>query len=184
MSNNSSIAEHRTRSIISLVASIILGLILGFAGIGKILGIGEMPGQALAFLSEVLPGFLFTPEVAYFIGYVLLPYIIPAAELALGIFLLLGIWPRLMAVLSLPLTMAYMADNSWLISIGMKEFPSCACFGIWEKMFGTLTPLQSLCIDIGLFLLALTIIFAHPGGFLASPAWATSLSKKLKPQKK
>ncbi len=183
MSNNST-SRHRARFITSLIASIIVGLVLAFAGLGKLLGVGEMPGQTMQFLSYILPDFLFTPEIAQFIGSVFLPYIIPALELLLGICLLLGIWPRFWAIFCLLLAMVFMADNSWLISIGMHQFPSCECFGIWEQMFGTLTPLQSLCIDIGLFILSLIIIIIYPGGFFASPTWATKLSQRTKLPKK
>jgi uncharacterized membrane protein YphA (DoxX/SURF4 family) len=178
MSNNDS-PKHKTRSKISLVASIIVGLILAFAGSGKIFGIGEMPGQTMMFLSQVIPGFLYI-HVYTFVEDIFLPHFVPAIELALGIFLLLGIWPRFMAIFTLLLSMVFMANNSWLISIGMQQFPSCECFGIWEKMFGTLTPLQSLYIDIGLFLLSLTIILVRPGGFFSSPGWATMLNQRIK----
>ena len=181
--SNGNADPHRSRFIISLIASIIAGIILAFAGLGKLLGVGEMPGQTMQFLSYILPDFLFTPEIAQFIGSVFLPYIIPALELLIGICLLLGIWPRFWAILCLLLATVFMADNFWLISIGMHQFPSCECFGIWEEMFGTLTPLQSLCIDIGLFILALIIIILHPGGFFSSPNWATKLNRKAKLQK-
>ena len=183
MSNNGS-PKYRTRSIISLVASIIVGLVLAFAGSGKLLGVGEMPGQTMMFLSEILPDFLFTPGIANFIGSILLPLIIPSVELFLGICLLLGMWPRFIAIFCMLLASVFMADNSWLISIGMQQFPSCECFGIWEDIFGTLTPFQSLHIDIGLFLLSLTIILAHPHGFFSSPGWATRLNQKIKLQGK
>ena len=182
--SNSDTPKHSIRSTISLVSCIIVGIVLVFAGSGKILGVGEMPGQTMMFLGEILPDFLFTPEIANFIGSIFLPIIVPAAELLLGICLLLGIWPRFMAIFTLLLAMVFMADNSWLISIGMQQFPSCECFGIWEKVFGTLTPFQSLYIDIGLFLLSLTIILVHPGGFFSSPGWATRFNQKLKLQKK
>ena len=183
MLKNSS-PKYKTRFTVSLVAGIIVGIVLVFAGSGKLLGIGEMPGQTMMFLSEILPDFLLTPEIANFIGSIFLPLIIPSVELFLGICLLLGIWPKFMAIFTLLLAAVFMADNSWLISIGMQQFPSCECFGIWEEIFGTLTPFQSLYIDIGLFLLSLTIIWAHPGGFFSSPGWATRLNRKVKLQKK
>lgn len=170
--------HHRTRLTICLVAAILLGLTFLMSGSGKIIGFGEMPGQTIKFLHVVIPAPLLTPAVAAFIGDVFLPYIIPWIELCLGVILLLGIWPRLIAIIGLLLSTAFMVSNSWLISQGMEKFSSCECFGIWEEIFGTLTPLQSLCVDIGLFALALTIILLHPGGFLASPAWAVKLDKR------
>ena len=178
MSDVNARSHHRIRLIISLVAAILLGLTFLISGSGKVIGFGEMPGQTIKFLDVVIPDVLFTPAVAAFIGDVFLPYIIPWTELCLGILLILSIWPRLMAIIGLLLSMAFMASNSWLISRGMKEFASCECFGIWEEIFGRLTPLQSAYIDIGLFILAVVIIFVHPGTLLASPSWAVKLEKK------
>ena len=178
MSDITTKSNQRTRLIISLVASILMGLTFLVSGSGKVIGFGELPGQTMDFLDSIIPAVLLTPSVAYFIGYILIPYIIPWMELALGIFLVLSIWPRFVAILCLLLTMAFMANNSWLIAQGMENFPSCACFGIWEEMFGTLTPLQSLGYDIVLFLLALTVIFVRPGGFFSLPQWLAKLGKR------
>jgi uncharacterized membrane protein YphA (DoxX/SURF4 family) len=173
--------KNRVRSIIALVASILMGLTFVMSGSGKTFGFGEMPGQTMHFLSDILPDFLFTPEIAYFIGYILLPYIIPLAELGLGLLLLLQIWPRLIACIASPLIITFIANNSWLISKG-NEFPSCECFGIWEEIFGMLTPAQSLVYDIVLLGLALIIIFVHPGSFSYVPRWLARLSGKDKQQ--
>jgi hypothetical protein len=89
----------------------------------------------------------------------------------------LRIWPRLFAAILLPLITAFIVNNAWYISQGKMKFTSCECFGIWEKLFGELTHLQSLSLDIVLFALALTVIFAHPGGFLSSPPWLAKLGK-------
>lgn len=177
MSDTAKESRHRVRSLVSLGASILVGLTLLLAGSGKAFGFGEMPGQTMQFIGAILPDALLTPGIAHFIGDILFPYIIPWTELSLGILLLLQVWPRLMAALCLPLTAAFMANNSWLISQGKTEFSSCECFGIWEKLFGTLTPIQALSVDIVLFALALTIIFIHPGGFLSSPPWLAKLGQ-------
>ncbi len=177
-------SRQRVRSIVSLVAGILLGLILLIAGSGKAFGFGEMPGQTMQFIGAILPDAWLTPGVAYFIGDILFPYIMPWTELSLGILLLLRIWPRLFAAISLPLIACFIANNSWYISQGKTRFTSCECFGIWEEMFGTLTHVQSLSLDIVLFALALTIIFVHPGGFLSSPPWLAKLGKGAKRQDK
>ena len=176
--------RQRVRSIVSLAAGIVLGLIFLIAGSGKTFGFGEMPGQTMQFIGAILPDAWLTPGVAYFIGDIFFPYIIPWTELCLGILLLLRIWPRLFATISLPLTAAFIANNSWYISQGKTRFTSCECFGIWEKMFGTLTHVQSLSLDIVLLALALTIILVHPGGFLSSPPWLAKLGKSAKRQDK
>ena len=171
MSNHTENTEQRTRLVISLVAAILLGLTLLASGLGKLFA--NLPAET-EFIDKLIPVFFMTPTLAYFIGYVL-----PWIELSLGILLILSIWPRLIAVLCLPLTFAFMANNSWMISQGMDEFPECAyCFGKLEEILGALSPLQSLCIDIGLFALALTIIFVRPGAFLSLPTWVARLRKK------
>lgn len=182
MTDTAQDSRQRTRSIVSLVASILLGLVLLIAGSGKLFAFGEMPGQTMLFIGAILPDAWLTPGVAFFIGDILFPYIIPWLELCLGILLLLRIWPRLMAAISLPLIVAFIANNAWYISQGKMRFTSCECFGIWEEMFGTLTHVQSLSFDIVLFALALAIIFVHPGGFLSSPPWLAKLGEKTKRQ--
>ena len=184
MTDTTQYSRQRAKSIISLVASILLGLVLLIAGSGKIFAFGEMPGQTMQFIGAILPDAWLTPGVAFFIGDMLLPYIIPWVELCLGILLLLRIWPRLMAAISLPLIVTFIANNAWYISQGKMRFTSCECFGIWEEMFGTLTHLQSLSFDIVLLALALAIIFVHPGGFLSSPPWLAKLGEKAKRQDK
>jgi uncharacterized membrane protein YphA (DoxX/SURF4 family) len=176
--------RQRVRSIVSLAAGIVLGLIFLIAGSGKIFAFGEMPGQTMQFIGAILPDAWLTPGVAYFIGDIFFPYIIPWAELCLGILLLLRIWPRLFAAISLPLIVAFTVNNSWYISQGKVKFTSCECFGIWEKLLGELTHVQSLSLDIVLFALAMTIIFVHPGSFLSSPPWLAKLGKRAKRQGK
>jgi len=168
----------RARNISSLVACIIIGLVFLTSGSGKALGFGEVPGQTMDFIGYIIPDPLLTPTTVIAIYDVIIPYILPWAELALGCFLLIGFVPRLMAILCLPLTMVFMGNNVYSITQGMAKYESCACFGIWEQILGELTPIQSLGIDIGLFVLALIIIFNYPGGFLSSRKWLANLGKK------
>ena len=73
-------------------------------------------------------------------------------EVTLGVLLLMGSFSRIAAGLCLPLTAGFMANNSWALSQGIEQFPQCAhCFGVWEELLGTISPLQSLCLDIVLF---------------------------------
>jgi len=146
------------RSVI-LGSSLFLGLTLLVSGSGK------LPGQA-EFIDALLQSF-WTPPVAYFIGYCL-----PWVEVALGVLLLIGVFPRIAAGLSLPITAGFMANNSWALSQGIEQFPQCAqCFGIWEEWLGAISPLQALCLDVVLFCLALIILLLHPGGFLTYRPW-------------
>jgi uncharacterized membrane protein YphA (DoxX/SURF4 family) len=142
-----------------LGSSIFLGLTLLVSGTGK------LPGQA-EFVDALLQSF-WTPQVAYFVGYCL-----PWVEVALGVLLIIGVFSRIAAGLSLILTAGFMANNSWAISQGIEQFPQCAqCFGIWEEWLGSISPLQALCFDIVLFGLGLIILLLHPGGFLTFRPW-------------
>jgi len=146
------------RSVI-LGSSLFLGLTLLVSGSGK------LPGQT-EFIDALLQSF-WTPPLAYFIGYCL-----PWVELTLGVLLLIGVFPRIAAGLSLPLTAGFMANNSWALSQGIEQFPQCAhCFGIWEEWLGSISPLQALCLDVVLFCLALIILLFYPGGFLSFRPW-------------
>ena len=147
------------KSSVILGSSLFLGLMLLVSGSGK------LPGQA-EFIDALLQSF-WTPPLAYFIGYCL-----PWVEVTLGVLLLIGVFPRIAAGLSLPLTAGFMVNNSWALSQGIEEFPQCAqCFGIWEEWLGTISPLQALCLDVVLFGLALVILLLHPGGFLTFRPW-------------
>ena len=158
------------RDIISIIACVIVGLILTFAGSGKIAGLGQLPGQT-EFLDKFIPDFLLTPEIAYFIGTFFIPWILPVAELILGLLLIIGIWPRLMAILFLPLVAGFIMNNSYMIMQGINKYPDCGCFGIWERILGPVSPLQSMYMDIGLFTLAIIIIVIHPGRFFSHQFW-------------
>ncbi|MBN1376086.1 MAG: DoxX family membrane protein [Dehalococcoidia bacterium] len=154
------------RSVISVIACVIIGAILLFAGIGKLSELGTIPGQT-DFLDKFIPDFIFTPEFARFIGLVFIPWILPISEIIIGAALVIGIWPRIFAILFIPMVFGFMANNSYAISIGLEEFPECECFGI----FATLTPIQSMYMDVGMFILAVLIIIIHPGGFFAHQFW-------------
>lgn len=171
---------NRTRAIaiVSLVASILVGVTILAAGTGKAIGFGEIPGQTVEFIGDVLPKAFINSTTVFLIYDIFIPYVIPGVEMILGIFLLIGFVPRLAAVLSLPLTVAFMANNIWAIRGGLDKFPDCACFGIWEELFGGLTPVQALGYDIGLLVLAVVIILLHPGVFLSSREWLTRPFRK------
>ena len=157
----------RRRILLIFAPCILLGLMLLVAGIGKLPGLsdtlGEFPGQT-EFI-DVLLGSLWTSTVAFFISDIL-----PWIEVVLGIALLLIIFPRIAAILSLPLVAGFMASNIWAISHG-ETFGDCGCFGIFEKFFGDTTPLQALGMDIALHFFALIIILFNPTGFFKFKWW-------------
>ncbi len=178
MSDNNSQDKKRIKNIVSLVCCIIIGLTFIASGSGKAIGFGEVPGQTVEFIGDILPDALITPTTVFLLFEVFIPFILPGIEMLLGILLLVGLVPRLIAVICLPLTMALMANNIWSISQGLDKFPECVCFGIWEEILGGLTPAQALSYDILLFVMALVIILLYPGGFLSSRAWLTRLLSK------
>jgi len=151
--------EMSAKSFVSLGASIFLGLTLLASGSGKV------PGQ-VEFMDALFRSF-WSPALAYLIGYCL-----PWVEIALGSFLLLGVFPRIVAALCLPLTAGFMASNCVALSQGMEQFPTCTyCFGKWEEVLGTISPLQALCFDIVLFCLALVILLFHDDELLHFRPW-------------
>ena len=177
MSKAVAVPKNQTRATISLIAGVLVGIIFVVSGSGKIFAYGEMPGQTMQFIGAVLPDAWLTPQLAVFLGQIFFPYIIPWLELCLGIMLLLRIWPRLFATITLPLIAAFMANNIWYINKGDVKFTECDCFGIWKMFLGSFTHVESLYIDIVLLALALTVIFIHPGGFLSSPTWLARLGR-------
>ena len=164
--------SHKIKDIISLAAGLLIAFTFIASGTGKLFGDMETPAQVMAFINAMLPEALLTPLFIDFIYKILVPVIFPWAELILGMALLAGLIPRLAAVFTLPMLAAFMATNIWTIATG--EYSHCAsCFGIWEKIFGYLTPYQSMGIDIMLGLLALCVIFLQPGRFFSS-RWPVS----------
>ncbi len=163
----------RVKEIVSLIAGWLIAFTFIASGTGKLFGDMETPAQAMAFVNAVLPEAFLTPLFIDFIYKLLVPYLFPWAEVVLGMALLGGLMPGLAALFTLPMLAAFMGTNIWAISTG--EYSQCAsCFGIWEKIFGHLTPYQSLGIDIVLGLLALCVIFLQPGRFLSN-RWPVSL---------
>jgi len=164
------LGNRRQRNLYWVVAgsAIILGLTLLVAGTGK------LPGQA-EFAIALLKSF-WTPTLAYFISYCL-----PWIEIGLGLFLFLGIFPRIAATLCLPLLVGFIANNSWALISGVEKFPVCAyCFGIWEESLGALSPLGALILDIVLLCLALIVLLLHQEGFLTFRLWFISRGTREK----
>jgi uncharacterized membrane protein YphA (DoxX/SURF4 family) len=151
--------KFKGRGAITFGLAVFLGLVFVLAGTGK------LPGQA-EFIDALVKSF-WTPGLAYFIGHVF-----PWVEVALGILLILGLFPRIVAAVCLPLIIAFMANNFWALNQGLGEFPHCAmCFGIWEKYIGAISPGQALGIDAVLFGAALIVVILHPDGFLKFRPW-------------
>jgi uncharacterized membrane protein YphA (DoxX/SURF4 family) len=169
--------RRKTKETISLIASIVVGLIMFIAGTGKF-SFGEVPGQTIEFIGHILPGALLSPGLVFFLYDIFIPYILPCAEMAIGLALIVGLWPRFVSIFSIVLSLAFMANNIYAISLGMEKYSSCDCFGIWEEIFGGLTPVQSLGVDIAMIVLAVLIIIFHPGSIMSSRKLIARLGKK------
>ena len=151
--------EGMAKTSVTLASMLFLGLTLLVSGTGK------LPGQTE--FADVLLQSFWGPTMAFLIAHLL-----PWAEMLLGVVLLLRIFPRIAAILSLPLIAGFLANNSLAISQGLEKFPTCGyCFGIFEEFLGAPSPLQSLYIDIALLCAAIIIIFFQPDGFLSFRPW-------------
>jgi len=140
-------------------AALLAGLVLLVSGTGK------LPGQT-EFVDALLKSF-WTPNVARFIGSYL-----PWIELCLGALLVFGIFPRIAAVLCLPLIIGFIMNNSWALINGVEAFPECAyCFGVWEEFLGDLPPTGALVIDIVLLCLVLIVLLLHKENLFAFRPW-------------
>lgn len=149
----------RLRYWVTLVASILLGLVFISSGVGKLLG-------QSAFLLSVTSSTQVSPSLASFIATWL-----PWAELALGLALIAGVLSQPAAALSAILAVTFMFHNGWMIAHGLGYTP-CGCLGIVDKLIeGSLSTVSALYVDIGLFALALAIYFAYSGKLLNLRPW-------------
>jgi uncharacterized membrane protein YphA (DoxX/SURF4 family) len=161
---------YKPRFIISLAACIFIGLLFLVSGSGKIFEFGMVPGQTLDFVAFILPESWLNEGMLMFLD-ILIGWIVPLSELAIGLMLLAGFFPRIVAIFVIPLSLVFLANNIFSIYIGMNEYEKCTCFGIWGTIFGSLTPLQSMSLDIVLLILALIIIIITPIAFRSSQQW-------------
>jgi uncharacterized membrane protein YphA (DoxX/SURF4 family) len=140
------------RYVIGLIACILLGLTLLASGIGKLFV--NLPNET-EFIQQLSPIFMMSSEMASMFAYTL-----PWVEILAGLLLLLQVFPALVATfICVPLTIGFMTNNIWMISQGAVYEKCNYCFGQLEVMLGSLTPLQSLCIDVVMFGLACLIVF-------------------------
>ncbi len=151
--------------VIIVVPCVLLGLTLLVAGIGKLPGLTELgtfPGQTEFF--DKIFGPLYQ-TVNFFVKNIL-----PWIEVVVGLALVLAIYPRIAAIVTLPLTAGFMSSNIYAIWNG-ESFGSCGCWGVFESLFGDTTPIQALGMDIALLIFALLIILYFPAPFLSFQSW-------------
>ncbi len=148
----------KVRRLAVIVASVFVGLVLLVAGTGKV------PGQTE--FAQAMAGTFITPAIAEWLSRV-----VPWTEIVLGACLILGILPRIAAILTLPLIAGFMANNTWALAQGIGVFTRCSdCFGFWEKFLGPLSPAGALTLDILLFVGALSVALLSPE-FLRPRLW-------------
>ncbi len=144
---------------LAIGAGIILGLIFLAAGLGKLLN------QTESFVIFVFPEFLPTALDRFIFRW--LPYI----ETIVGLLLIAGIAARLVASLSLALTLSLIVNNSVLLVQGLGDKP-CGCFGMAERWAQhRLSVAGALYVDIIMLILGFMVVFLYQGRFINISPW-------------
>lgn len=137
---------------IGLTACIVLGLTLLASGIGKLFM--NLPNET-EFIQQLSPIFMMSDSMASMFSYIL-----PWVEIFAGLLLVLQVFPGLVAaIICVPLTIGFATNNIWMITQGAVYEKCNYCFGQLEIILGSLTPWQSLCIDVVMFGMACLIVF-------------------------
>ena len=157
----------RYRYWISIGAGIILGIVFVVAGLGKLLSDAE----SFESIFNPFPDFL-APFFSQAV-YSWLPYL----EVIIGLLLIVGVLPRLMAVFSVVLIAGFITNNGWLISRGLGYEP-CDCFGVVERIIQVeLSTVGALYLDVALLVLALVVLFWYRSRFLNIYPWFVKRGK-------
>jgi len=130
----------------------------------------------------IFSGAMKLPHLAVFVGevnkYHILPYslaqiyafALPGVEVAVGLLLVLGLFLRFSAAVSILITISFVIAKSVALAQGMGIAP-CWCFGPARPLMVT----QSLALDFVMLALACQILF-HRGEFLAMGPWLSRLA--------
>jgi uncharacterized membrane protein YphA (DoxX/SURF4 family) len=131
------------------VARILAGAVLILAGVGKL-------PERIQFVDVVIRYHVLPHPIAFGYG-VILPWL----ELGIGLLLILGIYTRLAAVISLPVIFSFIVANG--ISLSMGKVVCTSCFG--EIIIAVPTPV-ALVADFVLlgFILSLLWMRSKPLG--------------------
>jgi len=151
----------RNKHWISVGASIILGLIFVVAGVGKLL---QQP-EAVRIFFIPLPDFLPATLAKAVFNW------LPRIELMVGLLLIIGIAPKLVATFSSALIAGFIAHGSLLIRRGLGSEP-CDCFGKLKIVpYTELSIIGSLYLDIVMLALILIILFCYQRNFFSIRPW-------------
>ena len=149
-----------------LTFRILLGGIFFVASISKIL---DMSGFV-----DTVAGYELIPQtLAEIYGWVM-----PWVELCLGCSLILGIFPRISAGISIPVIVSFASASGY----ALEKVPDsiCGCFG----SFIILSHPVSLTIDAFMFLFGLTVLTGKQTEFFSVGQWFSKINPELKNQKK
>ena len=149
-----------THPYLTLTTRLALGGLWIFAGAAKL---GQLPEFAsLVNAYDILP---------YYLGQIY-GYTLPAVEVAIGVFLISGVFLRVNAVISILVTISFVIAKSIALSQGMHLI--CGCFGDTAVMLSS----QTLVLDFVMIALAVQIFF-HRGEFLALGPWLYQKAAEL-----
>ena len=157
----------RNKHWISVGASIILGLIFVVAGVGKLLQQPEVVRIFFIPLPDFLPAALAKAVFNW----------LPRIELMVGLLLIIGIAPKLVATFSSVLIAGFIAHGSLLIRRGLGSEP-CDCFGKLKIVpYTELSIIGSLYLDIVMLALVFIILFWYQRNFFNIYPWFLARGK-------
>ena len=144
---------------LAIGAGIILGLIFLAAGLGKLLN--PMESSIIFVFPEFLPTAL--DEFIF--------HWLPRIEILIGVLLIAGIAPKLVASLALALTVSLIANNGILLVQGFGDKP-CGCFGEAERLAQlSLSVTGALYIDVAMLILGFVALLFYRGKFININPW-------------
>ncbi len=128
---------------------LVLGVIFIIAAIAKLIDIA-------GFINTINSYNMITDSLSHVFG-----YIIPWVELFIGCSLILGVFVRFSAIITIPLIMSFTVANSYALANAVGS--SCGCFGT----FLSLSHPVSLILDILVLLAALILVLNKSQDFLS-----------------
>jgi len=157
--NTASVVQILTHPYLTLASRFGLGGVFIFSGVAKLATLDEFVEIVEEY--DILPHSLSQ----------LYAYPLPGLEVAIGVFLVLGLFLRTNAIISILLLISFLVAKS--VNLYRGEHFSCGCFGTAETLSSV-----TIALDVILLALAFQILF-HRGEFLSLGPW---LSQKAAEQ--